>query len=140
MAKLTDLDPDRLRAALADATEPKAVKRLMVALAYLDDVPVSTLSERYDIPKSTIYYWLDRFENQSLSDALRDEDRPGRPSKLSADEQQLVESTLDDVPRDHGYDADVWTAEVLQRYIEREFGVTYSLGHTQRLLREFCDA
>ena len=47
MNKLEAVDPDSLRAALAEADNPKAVKRLMIALAYRDGVPVETLSERY---------------------------------------------------------------------------------------------
>lgn len=82
MDKLADVDTEALQAALGDASESKAVKRLMVALAYADGVSVETVSARYDIPRATIYSWLDRFEQQSIAEAITDDSRPGRPAKL----------------------------------------------------------
>ena len=64
--KLEDVDADTLRDALGKASSAKAAKRLMIALAYADGVRVETLSERYDIPRATVYSWLDRFEQQSM--------------------------------------------------------------------------
>ena len=55
MNKLEAVDPDALREALAETNDSEAVKRLMIALAYCDGVPVETLSERYGISRSTIY-------------------------------------------------------------------------------------
>lgn len=140
MNKLADVDPDDLRAALADADDAKTAKRLMVALAYRDGTSVETLSRRYDIPKSTIYYWLDRFEERPLAEAIRDEDRPGRPSKLDDPERERLERALGDAPSEHGLGDGEWTPEALQEFIEREFDVSYSLGHVRRLLREFSTA
>jgi pectin methylesterase-like acyl-CoA thioesterase len=55
MNKLANEDTDALQAALDAASNPKAGKRLMIALAYADGVRVETLSERYDIPRATVY-------------------------------------------------------------------------------------
>lgn len=111
MRKLEGISTERLRTALDDADEAKAATRLVVALAYKDGVHVETLVERYGIPQSTIDDWLDRLENQPLADALRDEPRPGRPPKLSAEQRVEVETWLDGSPRDVGYDSEEWTAE-----------------------------
>lgn len=136
MNKLDDVDPDALRAALDDADDAKTAKRLMIALAYRDGAAVGTLSERYGIPKSTIYYWLDRFEERSIADAIEDEDRPGRPSKLDDDERERLARAVERAPSEHGLEDGEWTPETLQTFIEREFDVTYSLGHVRRLLRD----
>lgn len=77
MNKLEAIDPDALREALAETSDPKAVKGLMIALAYCDGVPVETLSERYGISRSTVYSGFDRFENEPITEAIRDEHRPG---------------------------------------------------------------
>ena len=61
--KLKEVDGDTLRDALGEASSAKAAKRLMIALAYADGVRVETLSERYDIPRATVYSWLDHFEH-----------------------------------------------------------------------------
>jgi transposase len=136
MVMLDDVDPDELRRALADAESAKEAKRLVVALDYLDDVAVSTLAERYGIPRSTLYYWLDRFESEPISEAITDEDRPGRPRKLDAEDRRRLRDHLDEVPTEYGYDDDQWTPELVRDHVEQTFGVTYSVGHVRRLLRE----
>ena len=55
MNKLEDVDMVALRETLRDASNAKATKRLMIALAYADRVRVDTLSERYGIPRATVY-------------------------------------------------------------------------------------
>lgn len=137
MDKLAEVSADDLRAALADVESAKAAKRLMVALDYKDDVAVATLADRYGVPRSTLYYWLDRFEEQSIADAVEDEQRPGRPPRLTDAARATLQTDLADDPSDHGYDAETWTPELVQRHIEREYGVSYSTGHVRRLLREF---
>lgn len=136
MTKLDGIDPDDLRRSLSNADSAKAAKRLVVALDYLDDVPVSTLAKRYGIPRSTLYYWLDRFEEEPIQQAITDEDRPGRPRKLDDDDRRRLQRHLRDEPNSHGVEATEWTPELVRDHIERTFGVSYSLGHVRRLLRE----
>jgi transposase len=136
MNKLSDVDANRLRAALATASDAKAAKRLMVALAYADGVRVETLRERYDIPRATIYSWLDRFEQRSIAEAITDDRRPGRPPKLGDSQREQLTAALADSPTAFGYDASEWDPELVRRHIERKYGVTYSLGHTRRLYNE----
>jgi transposase len=137
MNKLEDVDGNALRDALGKASSTKAAKRLMIALAYADGVSVEVLSKRYDIPRATVYSWLDQFEHQSIDEAIEDEPRPGRPSKLTASQRERLSDDLAESPAELGYDASEWTPELAQSHIERAYNVTYSLGHVRRLLREF---
>lgn len=50
MDKLDDISTDRQRTALFDADDAKAAMRLMVALAYTDDVADTKVTERFGIP------------------------------------------------------------------------------------------
>ncbi|WP_255197545.1 helix-turn-helix domain-containing protein [Halorarius litoreus] len=136
MRKLDEIAADRLRAALDDAEDAKAAKRLMVAIAYKDGVDVETISRRYGIPQSTVYYWLDRFESMPIDDALRDEQRPGRPPKLSAAQRAEVESWLEASPAAVDIDADGWTATLLRDHIHDTFDVEYSVAHVSRTFLE----
>jgi transposase len=136
MNKLEAVDTGALREELRKAPTAKAVKRLMIALAYADSVRVETLSDRYDIPRATVYSWLDRFEHQPISEAIEDDSRPGRPSKLSASQCAQLLDDLKESPAELGYDAPRLSPKLAQHHIEREYDVTYSLGHVRRLLRE----
>ena len=136
MNKLENIDPDALREIFAETTDPKAVKRLMIALAYRDGVSVETLSERYGISSSTIYSWFDRFEEDSIAEAIRDEHRPGRPALLDEQEQKYLVKTLQSHPTEFGFDGESWTPKLVQEYIRQEYQVSYSLGHVRRLVRQ----
>lgn len=136
MSKLEDVSAAALRDALDRADDAKAAKRLMIAVAYVDGVDVAVLSERYGIPESTIYYWLGRFEDTAVEDAMTDDPRPGRPSKLAAEQRAAVERWLAATPRELGLDADEWTPELLRNHISDEFGVDYSRAHVQRILED----
>jgi transposase len=133
MGKLDDVDPAALREALADSADAKATKRLMVALDYLDGVAVDDLSDRYGIPRSTVYYWLSRFEERPIDEAVTDEDRPGRPTAL---DRSVLEEVVGNGPGEYGVDADEWTPPALRDVLAREFDVSYSEGHVRRLLKQ----
>lgn len=139
MPALDDVSADRLRSELATTDDPKAVKRLVIALAYVDGESVATVSERYGIPRSTVYYWLRRFEERSIDEALRDGSRPGRPRKLTDEEYRRLEDDLGDSPTAHGYDVDTWSPKIVRKHIERTYGIAYSTGHVRRLLRDEMD-
>lgn len=136
MGKLAHVSADRLREELAEATGAKGALRLVVALDYKDGEPVDALSRRYGIPASTLYSWLDRFEERPVADAIEDESRPGRPNRLTADERAELAEALED-PSPNG-DADRST-ESVRDHIEERYGVRYSLGHVRRLRRELAE-
>lgn len=135
MAKLNHVSMDDLRFHLDRVESIKASKRLMLALAYKDGVDVATLSERYGVPQSTIYYWFERIETQPLPQAVVDADRPGRPSKLSDRERESLRTDLETVPSESGYNEAEWTPELVQRHLSDEYDVSYSLGHVRRILK-----
>lgn len=137
MDKLDDVGADALRAALDDATDPKAVRRLMVALAYKDGVAVDTLADRYGIPRSTIYAWLERLEERPIDEAIRDDHRPGRPAELDEADRERLAEVLAEPPTAHGFDGETWTPDLVRRFVDDAFDVEYSLGHARRLLRTY---
>ena len=137
MTKLSTVATGDLLDALEEASTGKAAKRLMIALAYKDGVSVETLSERYGIPRSTVYYWLDRFEETSIEVAVRDDERPGRPPDLTAEERDELRRDLAQSPRSFGFGAESWSPEIVREHVAEKHGVEYSEGHVRRLLRSF---
>lgn len=134
MLDLRDVDRPALLDAFENASEPKAVERLLVALAYTDGVAVATISERYGIPEQTCYAWLNRFADGSIRDAITDDSSTGRPSKLTREQRECLESDLASPPGASGYDAEEWSDKLLQRHVESTYSVEYSTGHARRLL------
>ena len=136
MNKLEDVDPAALRDALTDASGAKAAKRLMIAIAYADGVRVDTLSERYGIPRATVYSWLDRFEQEPVEEAIEDESRPGRPPKLSDSQREQLLADLAQSPTEFGYETTEWSPKLVKNHVEQVYETSYSLGHIRRLLKK----
>lgn len=132
MPELAGTDPDRLRALLRDLPDATPALRVVCALAYLDGVSVGTLSDRYGVPESTVYDWLDRFEERPPAEAAAADDR-GRPPALDDDERARLAACLERPPAAFDVDAEEWTAAAVQTLLAREFGVEYSRTHAWRL-------
>lgn len=139
MTKLATVTVDDLHNTLNGVSTGKAAKRLMIAIAYKDGVSVETLTERYDIPQSTVYYWLDRFEEMPIDEAIEDEDRPGRPPALTAEERDELQVDLNQSPQTFGFAPTSWTTETVRGHVSERYGSEYSYGHIRRILRTLTD-
>jgi transposase len=73
--------------------------------------------------------WIDRFlrrEGLDLRDRLLDAPRPGRPPSLSGIIDPLIGAAFAQDPRELGYHATVWTAELLVEYLRQAHGIKAS--------------
>lgn len=135
MPTLADTTVEELRSALGAVEGKKPVLRLVAAIAFKHGVTQSALAEWFGVERKTIYNWLSRLEDGDLTEMARDENRPGRPPKLSPDEHQRLEDALHRSPREVGYDAPAWTTTLAGRYLEDVFDVEYSRPSCRRLMR-----
>jgi transposase len=135
--KIPDWTVEELQQELADtADDGKAVKRLMVAIAYKQGQSPADIEETFGISRKSIYQWLDRFEDRSLEEALYDESKPGRPSKLTDEQREELETTLQKSPEEAGYDVQAWTPQFVQHWLKQHFDVEYTQRHVRRLMDE----
>jgi hypothetical protein len=79
---MTKLADDNLQEPLSDVSTGKIVKRLVITFAYKDGVAV-VLRDRYVIPRSAVYYWLDCFDQLPIDEPTQDEEWLGRPPALT---------------------------------------------------------
>ena len=68
------------------------------------------------------------------STALLEGYRSGRPSELTAKQQQQLGDILDSGPVAYGLDTGIWTSPMIAWVIEEEFRVQYHPGHVRKLL------
>lgn len=135
---MSTLDETALVSALDTVDEKEPAVRLLVAIAHANGVSQTDLAEWIGVERKTVYNWLVRFR-ESPEDpvaAARDEDRPGRPSKLSETARTDLQEQVRRSPRESGHDRATWTPALLQEHVEDVYGVTYSLGSCRRLLCE----
>jgi len=136
MEHLTDITVDDLQRALDSTDEKTPALRLVAAIAYKNGITQSELAEWFDVERKTIYNWLTRLEERDLDDAIRDEQRAGRPRKLSEAQLGELREILQNPPTEAGLDAPAWTTEFLQQFIREEFEIDYSQPSCRRLMKE----
>lgn len=140
MAKLENVSTAELHDELRIVEEKKPTQRLMLAILYKQGPSVPMLADWFDMRERTIYDWFDRLEERPLEEAIRDDPRPGRPSKLTAEQRETLGSVLDDSPREWGFDTSTWTPVVAAEFIDDEFGIDYTRRHVRRLLDEIGES
>lgn len=135
--KIPDVSLEELQEKLREIDDDgKAVKRLFTAIAYKQGSSPAEIEETFGISRKNVYLWLDRIEERGLDDALYDESKPGRPSKLTQEQRNELEETLHESPEDAGYDIQAWTPKFVQHWIKTHFDIEYTLRHVRRLMDE----
>jgi transposase len=136
MGRLDDVELHELHELLDQIERKKPAQRVLAAIGRKQGANLDELAEQHNVAEKTIRNWLDRFEERSLSDAPYDDERSGRPTKLSEEQQQQLYGNLDKSPTEFGYDREVWFPELVHRHIRETFSVEYSLRHVYRLMED----
>lgn len=98
------------------------------ALLWLDKgESVQEIAERLRVSRQSIYNWAMRFQEREELDIvarLIDGERRGRPRTVRGIIDPLIDEVIEGDPRDLGYRPSVWTAPLLQRYLEEIHQIT----------------
>jgi len=86
---------------------------------------------RYD----TLTNWLDKYLNGGLSE-LVSPIRHQKPSRLSAEQQQLKAMVMTQRPIDYGIERQMWTGAILSEVIAQRFEVQLKDSRIYELLEE----
>lgn len=85
--------------------------------------------------RSTVFGWIAKYRDGGRQ-ALQARPVPGRPTKLSGQQLQRLYTLITGVdPRQLQFEFALWTREMIQELIRREFGVSMSPSAVGRLLR-----
>ena len=72
----------------------------------------------------SVFNWLYRMEQEGL-DAVHDAKSPGRPPKLSEEQQAELKEDLCRDPVECGFNSGIWTARMAAEHAHEKFGVKY---------------
>jgi len=136
MAKLEDVAVGDLEAALDEADGKRETQRLMVAIMYKRGPSAPMIAEWLDARERTIHNWLDRLEERPIEDAITDDQRPGRPPKLSDSDRDAFDAAVNEPPTESGYDQPAWSTALAQQFLRDEFDTEHSERTARRLLKE----
>jgi len=111
-------------------------ERILAAIGRKQGDTLDRLAERHGVVEKTIRNWLSRFEEYPLEEAPFDADRPGRPTKLSAEDRSQLFDEFQQSPTELGYDRQAWTTDLASHHIQSTYGVEYTTRHVKNLLDE----
>jgi transposase len=82
----------------------------------------------------TLRYWINRYMVKGLQGLIEDE-RPGRPSRLTGEQLEQINRALRGKPEDAGLRGGIWDGRLLSAFIQKEFQVSLGIRQCQRLFR-----
>lgn len=86
------------------------------------------------VDPGSVRRWLATFRHDSCGLAARP--RPGRPPKLTTTQEKIVLRWLSDLPTEHGFATELWSAPRLAQLIEQEFGIRFRSTYLATWLRQ----
>lgn len=83
----------------------------------------------------TIQYWIERFEQSGFA-GLQDQERKGRPAKIDERTFKKVNEDLRQLPRDLGYEQNLWDGKLLSHHLQVKHNVRLGVRQCQRLFSQ----
>lgn len=136
MDRLNDVSLEELHEQLDETDGNVPTQRVLAAIGRKQGARLDELAERHNIAEKTVRNWLDRFAEEPLAEAPYDDDRSGRPAKLSSEEKEKLFEELHQPPIDLAYDREAWDPGLVQSHVAKKYDVDYSLRHIYRLMDE----
>ena len=91
------------------------------------------VAQRVGVDRRSVRRWKSAARRQG-QEALRAQPAPGRPHRLSASQQRVLERALLRGPEAAGFPTPLWTCPRVADWIQQRFGIRYHVDHVCRLL------
>lgn len=84
---------------------------------------------------TTIQRWVRSFEMHGFS-GLEDQEKAGRPQRLTPEQLQFVDRDLRQSPREFGYSQNLWDGKLLAHHLEQAQKVALGVRQCQRIFHQ----
>ena len=138
LLQLSAKEQQALRQMVRQAPEAKLVKRAQALLWLADGEASTTVAQRQEVSRQTLYNWVHRFQEnpaEAVPERLQESPRAGRPPTKGAVVATLIEEVRGTDPRQFGYPSPVWTTPLLRGHLKREKGLEVCARTVRRVLR-----
>jgi transposase len=120
------------KAIMSSSNETKYLFRVFAVNMVLSGTPASQVGASAGYSKAAVTSWVKTVDEKGF-EALRAQQRSGRPSKLSKQQLKEIDAVLQTDPKDH--DLKVWDGPSLSSYIKSHYNVDIGVRQCQRLFR-----
>src|SRR5262245_41338871 len=135
--QLCSWDRRQLLKLLDHPHDAKQFRRAQALLWLHEGQPVLRVAELLLVEPRTVYNWVYAFRERADLDPparLLDASRSGRPPTALGIIDPLIDAVIEDDPRTYGYRPTVWTAPLLQRYLEEAHQIETSRKSVSRAI------
>ncbi|KXB08733.1 hypothetical protein AKJ56_00535 [candidate division MSBL1 archaeon SCGC-AAA382N08] len=129
-----DVDVESLKELRGKMDDPKVRDRITAVIMEVKGYKRGEMADLLSVHRETVRLWIKRFDESGV-EGLWDEERPGRPSKISGSEKERLREDLKGSPKDFGYESEVWSTKMVLDHLREEYGVEYHPRYIQRFLR-----
>lgn len=136
MKRLEITDREMMQIALRNeilrSEEARYDHRLHGVLLVSQGMSCYAVGEVFGQDPTTIQRWVRRFETRGFS-GLQDQERPGRPQRLTPEQLERVNRALRTPPRALGYAQNLWDGTLLSHHLAQAEQVVLGVRQCQRL-------
>ena len=93
------------------------------------------LEDLYNVSFKQICNWADRFDANGIA-GLKDKVRSGRPSRLTAEQKEIIRGALTENPEIYGYNSATWSGALLIDFIGKRFSIFYKPSSAYVIFRK----
>ena len=126
---------EELKLAMKEEKDNKMFVRYQVIYMLLSGESYEKIIDYTGLSLATLFNYRKTYCKKGIAGLVRKK-QPGRERFLTAEqEEQVVSTIVNQTPKDVGFPAQMnWTAPLIRDWIERTFGVSFSVRGTRDLL------
>lgn len=121
---------------ISSVKDGRYVRRLDAILLVAGGRNAYEVAEIFGYSPRSIHTWIKAIDQTGDYTVLRDDERSGRPGKLSTKQKDELRETIGKVPSESGYDYARWDGKLLATHIEKVYKITYTVRWCQKLFHE----
>jgi transposase len=110
-------------------------ERAMIVILSSEGLCVTKIASILKLNVDTVSDWLDAYEAKGFL-GLYDQPIPGRPPRLTEQQEQQIEQWLEHSPREEGYQHSNWTLKLLLHHVKKVFRKQFSLRRIGQIVRK----
>jgi transposase len=135
MIQLTNNQKTQLLTEAAKTKDLRVYRRATALLALDEGLPPRQVATVLGISRQTVYNWIRTYGQSGDDIDLEDSPRSGRPRLWIAELEGFIRQTMNQSPRQFGYEAVHWTATTLQSHLNSVRDIRISTEALRQYLR-----
>lgn len=133
--KNAEIVAEQIRDEIQSSPEGRYFHRLHLVLLVATGMTCNMVAKLFGEPLRTVQRWAKELDEEGVY-ALKDQDRAGRPTKLTGEQLAEVKSDIEQGPQAFNFSQGFWDGPLLSHHIEQKYGVILGVRQCQRLFRQ----